>query len=42
VRSREQSWHKDISPYLGVYGDKVVKTPNLDELAGEGIRFTHV
>jgi arylsulfatase A len=25
---------------LGAYGQKVLKTPNLDRLAGEGIRFT--
>jgi N-sulfoglucosamine sulfohydrolase len=32
---------EDISPFLGVYGDSVVMTPNLDKLAGEGIRYTH-
>lgn len=25
---------------LGVYGQKIIRTPNLDKLAGEGIRFT--
>jgi len=33
---------EDISPYLGCYGDKVAKTPNLDQLAREGVRFTNV
>jgi arylsulfatase len=31
-------WRYDT---LGVAGDPVVKTPNLDRLAGEGVRFTH-
>src|ERR1041384_3251300 len=29
-------------PHAGVYGDKVVKVPNFDRLAGEGMLFTHV
>ncbi|HKK40874.1 MAG TPA: sulfatase [Bacteroidales bacterium] len=33
---------EDISPYIGVYGDDEVKTPNIDQLAKEGIRYTHV
>ncbi|MCL4166607.1 UNVERIFIED_CONTAM: hypothetical protein GTU68_022294, partial [Idotea baltica] len=24
----------------GVYGQKVIKTPNIDQLASEGMRFT--
>lgn len=32
---------EDMSPHLGCYGDKQVKTPNLDQLAAEGIRYTH-
>ncbi|WP_247236642.1 sulfatase [Telluribacter sp. SYSU D00476] len=31
---------EDISPYIGAYGDKLVKTPNIDQLAKEGIRYT--
>ncbi|MFK7770342.1 MAG: sulfatase [Mariniblastus sp.] len=31
-------WRNDT---LGVAGNPVVKTPTLDQLAGEGIRFTH-
>jgi N-sulfoglucosamine sulfohydrolase len=33
---------EDISPYIGAYGDRQVKTPNLDQLAREGVRYTHV
>ncbi len=32
---------EDMSPRLGSYGDTLVSTPNLDRLAGEGIRFTN-
>ena len=32
---------EDISPHLGCYGDPHAVTPNLDRLAGEGVRFTH-
>ena len=29
----------DLKPLLGCYGDRTVKTPNLDRLAARGIRF---
>ena len=32
---------EDISPHLGCYGDLEAITPNLDQLAKEGIRYTH-
>ena len=32
---------EDMSLHLGVYGAKQVKTPNLDRLASEGIRYTN-
>jgi N-sulfoglucosamine sulfohydrolase len=32
---------EDISPELSCYGDPLVQTPNLDRLAGQGIRFTN-
>ncbi len=32
---------EDTSPDLGCYGHPLVKTPNLDRLAGEGMRFTN-
>src|SRR5579862_8796330 len=28
-------------PHAGIYGDRAVKTPNFDRLAGEGILFSH-
>ena len=31
---------EDISPVLGCYGDAYAVTPNLDRLAGEGVRYT--
>ena len=31
---------EDMSPHLGSYGDSQVKTPHLDKLASEGIRYT--
>ena len=33
---------EDQMPTLGCYGDPVAKTPNLDRLASEGVRFTNV
>jgi iduronate 2-sulfatase len=30
----------DLRPELGCYGEKFVKTPDIDELAQEGLRFT--
>jgi len=32
---------EDISPDLSCYGTPLVQTPNLDRLAGQGIRFTN-
>ena len=32
---------EDISPHLGCYGDGLVRTPNLDRLASEGMTFTN-
>jgi len=32
---------EDISPHLGCYGDSTATTPNLDQLAAEGVRYTH-
>lgn len=32
---------EDISPNLGCYGDTNVRTPNIDLLAENGLRFTH-
>ena len=32
---------EDISPDLGCYGNDIVRTPNIDALAGHGIRFTN-
>jgi N-sulfoglucosamine sulfohydrolase len=33
---------EDISPHLGSFGEKVAKTPNLDQLSKEGIKYTNV
>jgi len=32
---------EDLSPHLGAYGDPVARTPRLDQLAREGIRFAN-
>ncbi|MDG1891395.1 MAG: sulfatase [Verrucomicrobiota bacterium] len=32
---------EDISPHLGCYGDPHAITPNLDQLAREGVRYSH-
>ena len=31
----------DLSPDLGCYGNRAIRTPNLDRLAAEGVRFNH-
>ena len=31
----------DLTCRIGCYGDPVAKTPNLDRLAGMGVRFDH-
>ncbi|TDN96640.1 sulfatase [Sunxiuqinia elliptica] len=33
---------EDISPTIGCYGDQAAKTPVIDQLASEGVRYTHV
>ncbi|HLN56643.1 MAG TPA: sulfatase-like hydrolase/transferase [Bacteroidales bacterium] len=33
---------EDMSPHLGCYGDDVARTPNIDRLAAQGVRFTNV
>ena len=33
--------NEDMSPRLGAYGDRLARTPTLDRLAKESIRFTH-
>jgi len=32
---------EDNSPYLGCYGDSQARTPNLDKLATQGVRYRH-
>ncbi|MBD3184827.1 sulfatase-like hydrolase/transferase [Candidatus Poribacteria bacterium] len=32
---------EDLSPDLGCYGNTLVKTPNIDQLADEGVKFTN-
>ena len=31
---------EDLSPDLGCYGNRLVRTPNIDALPAEGVRFT--
>jgi arylsulfatase A-like enzyme len=33
---------EDISPFIGAYGFNGVRTPNIDQLAKEGVRYTSV
>lgn len=33
--------NEDMSPHIGAYGDKLARTPVLDRLARESIRYTH-
>ncbi len=33
---------EDISPFLGCYGNPELRTPNIDKLSAEGVRFTSV
>jgi len=33
---------EDLSPRIGAFGDPVARTPHLDRLASEGVRFTRV
>ena len=33
---------EDLSSRIGAFGDAVAATPNLDQLAGEGVRYTNV
>jgi N-sulfoglucosamine sulfohydrolase len=32
---------EDLSPRIGAYGDLLARTPNLDQLAAEGLRFSN-
>lgn len=33
---------EDISPYMGSYGDPIIRTPNIDELSSQSVRYTRV
>lgn len=33
---------EDMSPHLGCYGDSLVRTPNIDRLANEGVKYTRM
>jgi hypothetical protein len=30
---------EDLNPYIGAYGDPLARTPNIDRLARDGVRF---
>src|SRR5688572_7127707 len=32
---------EDMSPHLGAYGDLYARTPHIDRLASQGVRYTH-
>ncbi len=32
---------EDITTFIGAYGNREVKTPNIDQLAREGVLYTH-
>ncbi len=46
-KPKEQSYNilwlscEDIDPILGCYGAKGINTPNIDQMARDGIRYTH-
>jgi len=33
---------EDLSPFISAYGEQLVKTPHIDQLAREGVRFTRM
>ncbi|MYH16319.1 MAG: sulfatase-like hydrolase/transferase [Gammaproteobacteria bacterium] len=33
---------EDLGPRIGAYGDPLARTPNIDRLAADGVRFTNV
>ena len=33
---------EDLSPRVGAFGDTLAKTPNIDALADDGVRYTQV
>ena len=32
---------EDASPHIGCYGETAIKTPNMDQMARDGIRYRH-